>query len=876
MYQNKKVRSDNELAECQVKMEIGMKKAGVARFFENNQRAIKQGANSETGWNKRIIQEVTKPLSDAIKAYIEYYSNRPGKPVRALAYIKLIKPEEAAFIALKTTLDQSVNDVNLETIVDSIGQKIEDQVRFSKMEEHASGYVNKVKERLKRARSKNYRHQRNAMIASERALINPNSDKFESLDEWVSWGIDVQRHIGAALLDMILEYVLFEGKPIFRKANIYKRSGKNYKEVTKLQPTDSIISWIEEYKDVMSQESPAYRPCIIPPKPWTDPYNGGYHVKEIRDTLPLVKCRKSQLTKLTKQQMPEVYKAINGLQEVPWTIANDVLHVAKEIKRLNLNLAMPSGTPYEIPGCPLPEELKDIRGKELKNYLTEEQWNEFIEWRREATAIYQLDNKRKSKYLDFHRTVATADMYKEFERIYFVYTCDSRGRIYAKSDTINPQGDDFQKAMIKFADGKPLGKDGKYWLAVHGAGRWGEDKCSFDDRVAFIEEKTEEIRDYAIDPLTYTGWAGADKPWQFLSWCFEWSNLMDWIDDGNKPEDFISHIPCAQDGSCSGLQHYSAMLRDSVGGRAVNLVPGDKPRDIYRQVADTATERLKELSQTGESNTVRQIAEGLLAVKDGINRSITKPPVMTKTYGSTQIRCLQTTSNYFVELQEKENSKAKAEKRKPIKVHGFAGALDKEGISIREAEKVCSKVIWESLKSTVTAADEGMKFIQRVATAVAKAGSHLEWETPTGFIAQQKELEYKSRRIRTQLLGNTRFTIAEETNKINESKMKTSSAPNFVHSMDSSHLILAVNAFLDAEFTGIAVVHDDFGTHACDTPKLRDLLRETFVSMYKEHDVLSDFLDYNEALILEELDIEIPTPGNLNLDDILASDYAFG
>jgi DNA-directed RNA polymerase len=106
--------------------------------------------------------------------------------------------------------------------------------------------------------------------------------------------------------------------------------------------------------------------------------------------------------------------------------------------------------------------------------------------------------------------------------------------------------------------------------------------------------------------------------------------------------------------------------------------------------------------------------------------------------------------------------------------------------------------------------------------------------------------------------------------------MKTSSAPNFVHSMDSSHLILAVNAFLDAEFTGIAVVHDDFGTHACDTPKLRDLLRETFVSMYKEHDVLSDFLDYNEALILEELDIEIPTPGNLNLDDILASDYVFG
>jgi DNA-directed RNA polymerase len=871
----KQVRSESELAETQVKFEIGMKKAGIARFFTNNKRAEDQGSSSETGWNKRIIQEVTKPLSDAIEAYIDFYSNRPGKPVKALAYIKLVDPKEAAFIALKTVIDKAVMDVNLETIVDAIGQKIEDQVRFERMEEHAESYVSKVKERLKRARSKSYKHQRSAMLAGENRLINPTSKDFEALEDWQEWGIDIQRHIGAALLNMILEHVTFEGEPIFKKVNVYKQQGKKFTESTKLQPTDTITRWIEEYKDIMSVESPAYRPCIIPPKDWSTPYDGGYHVDEIRRTLPLVKGRKSQLKRLTIEQMPAVYQAINTLQAIPWTVATDILDIAHEIKRLGIDLAMPQKEPYDIPPCPVPEELKDIRGKDLKLYLTDDQWNEFIEWRREATAIYQQDNKRKSKYLDFHRTVATADLYKDFESLYFVYTCDSRGRIYAKSDTINPQGDDFQKGMLRFSEGKPLGNTGRFWLAVHGAGKWGNDKISFDDRVKFIEDMTEDIRDFAVDPLTFTAWAGADKPWQFLNWCMEWAALQDWIEEGNKPEDFVSHIPCAQDGSCSGLQHYSAMLRDKVGGAAVNLVPGDLPRDIYGQVASIASDKLKELSLTGESNGVRQTASGLLSVKDGINRSLTKPPVMTKTYGSTQIRCLQTTSDYFIELQEKENKQAKAEKRKPVKVHPFAG-INEDGISMRDAEKLCSKTIWSALKETVTAADEGMKFIQKVANAMAKAGSHMEIITPTGFIVEQRELEYKTRRIKTQLLGNTRFTIAEETNKINVNKMKTSSAPNFVHSMDASHLVLAVNAFADAGMTGIAVIHDDFGTHACDTDNLRDLLRQTFVDMYKEHDVLSEFLELNETILLDEIEVELPEVGSLNLDDVLASSYAFG
>ncbi len=37
----------------------------------------------------------------------------------------------------------------------------------------------------------------------------------------------------------------------------------------------------------------------------------------------------------------------------------------------------------------------------------------------------------------------------------------------------------------------------------------------------------------------------------------------------------------AQDGTCNGLQHYAALARDEVCGAAVNLLPADKPGDVY-------------------------------------------------------------------------------------------------------------------------------------------------------------------------------------------------------------------------------------------------------------------------------------------------------
>ena len=73
---------------------------------------------------------------------------------------------------------------------------------------------------------------------------------------------------------------------------------------------------------------------------------------------------------------------------------------------------------------------------------------------------------------------------------------------------------------------------------------------------------------------------GTDEPWQTLAACVEVRDAFRL----ENPEDFISHLPIHQDGSCNGLQHYAALGRDVRGAEEVSLLPAEVPNDIYTNV----------------------------------------------------------------------------------------------------------------------------------------------------------------------------------------------------------------------------------------------------------------------------------------------------
>ena len=99
-------------------------------------------------------------------------------------------------------------------------------------------------------------------------------------------------------------------------------------------------------------------------------------------------------------------------------------------------------------------------------------------------------------------------------------------------------------------------------------------------------------------------------------------------------------------------------------------------------------------------------------------------------------------------------------------------------------------------------------------------------------------------------------------------KIANAVAPNFVHSLDASHLDRVV---LRAHAEGMhpVTIHDDFGVHADDTERFHQIIREEFVAMYRDNTILLDMAHatgYGKPP---------PAVGTLSLDLVLKSPYFF-
>ena len=135
----------------------------------------------------------------------------------------------------------------------------------------------------------------------------------------------------------------------------------------------------------------------------------------------------------------------------------------------------------------------------------------------------------------------------------------------------------------------------------------GVDKLPLDEREKYVIDHMSDVVDSATNPLGgRKWWQEAEDPWQCLAACVELTKAM----QSPSPEAYESRLPvqqvrhcssraavglsvaerapATQDGSCNGLQHYAALARDQDGGRAVNLLPGEAPADVYRYVTASA------------------------------------------------------------------------------------------------------------------------------------------------------------------------------------------------------------------------------------------------------------------------------------------------
>ena len=531
------------------------------------------------------------------------------------------------------------------------------------------------------------------------------------------------------------------------------------------------------------------------------------------------------------------YQCVNALQRTPWRINEFVVDTLRQ--------CWDSGQSWE--GLPPRDNLalpKYPFSKEPK-YLNDEETIVFKAFKSERNKIHSYNNKSMSKRIQVERTIQLAEQYKDIEKMWYVWQLDFRGRKYPVESFLSPQNADYSKALLEFSNSVTITNDDEAkWLAIHGANVFGVDKVSLEDREMWAYMNVQNSVDVYNDPLTNKWWQEADKPWQALAWCYEWALYNNSKEFG---EPFNTHLPCASDGSCNGLQHLSAMLRDLDGGKAVNLTPHDTPQDIYTDVAKRTTELLQQEGTT--------LASEILNI--GVCRKICKRPVMIVPYSGTQHSC----RDYILEALEE-----KCKGNNPW------------GDDFWKPATYLAKFVWKAINEVIISAHKVMDYIKSIAKLYSKQGKPFEWVTPTGLLVRQSYSNTKKLRIWTHLSGSTvKLNYRQPLEKTVDARKSVSGAsPNFTHSLDAAALTFTVDKCLKEGIKDFAMVHDSYGTHSPNMVKLNDKLREAFVEMYRDNDVLQNLYDSAVNTLTEGTEIPEPPPrGTLNIEEVLQSDYFF-
>lgn len=582
---------------------------------------------------------------------------------------------------------------------------------------------------------------------------------------------------------------------------------------------------------------------MCPPIPWTSLEGGGYLSHKRQFEFPLMalqRIRRSERQRIreefTAEKMPKVFEAGNYLQATPFKLHIPALTAIRRIWEQGGGvMGLPLKNKPTKPAFPLGEDW-------IKEGAPQAELDQLVAWKREATKHYTALKKWRGHSRELSGFLKVACRHDG--PVWFPILMDKRGRWYYNG-TPNPQGSDMSKAVLQFDQRKALGSRGLFWLKVSIANCFGFDKLRMHERAQWTDDNWEVIKRALAEPENHPDVFGedvCDSPWCMYVAAYE---LNAAYESGN-PETYETGIPVHMDATCSGLQHFSAMLRDDVGGKYVNLYDAEfvgPKQDIYSKVATNALEAMKR-DLLSDNALIRKYAEFWIAT--GISRKAAKHPVMTYVYGAT----LRGTADFLIEtvLGDREESKEQGDRNIDYAVYG-------------------AKKLFTGIATTVPAAEAAMQWLKQVCRIVPK-GKRMEWRTPTGFLVQHDYQDFEETTVYLRSCGVKVCTVFEPLDTTHTTKMQNAIAPNFVHALDASHLTLTV---LEMKKKGLHIVgiHDSFGTHPCDVDAMQAATRETFVSLYQNNDVLNDFLwnvgGYGET----------PMRGSLDLSRVLTSEFFF-
>lgn len=546
-------------------------------------------------------------------------------------------------------------------------------------------------------------------------------------------------------------------------------------------------------------------------------YHGGYYM--IQE--PFLKSQLYEHTAALRRPVSdEILYVCDVLGRTPLMINTHVLDVIEELLERN-------ETAGRIPEshCALPPRVDagvwaDMTGKERVQIKVEREQvhskNATLTGRREALA----------------RKVQLASDYLG-ETFWIPHCPDFRGRLYPQSQDLNFTNDDVSRGLIQFAEGKPYGETGAYWLKVRLANSFGLDKLTFDERVQWVDNNSLAILDSAKNPLDGSRfWADADEPFQFLAATNEYRSLME---QGDKA---LNYLPINLDATASGLQHLSAWSRDPVAAEVVNMTSSENRYDIYGIQAEEVN---KLIARDLDASEAARNCHG------HVTRKTVKRGVMTIPYSVTP----KGLRDQFIK-------------------DGYIDELS--GNKVNNANYL-RDILLESLGETIRKPMEVMTYFKGVADALAVEDIPLQWRTPMGMQIRQAYWRHNKQEVKT-LFGKAVLWNEEQDLGLMKRKQTMAASPNVIHSFDAAHLqsVVLMGTREANPITSWACVHDSIGVHACEVERLNRIIREEYVRIY-QRPVLEEFHDYQLRH-----GVDLPDPpdlGSFNLDEVMRADYFF-
>lgn len=785
--------------QSQLEWETKHRDLGRIKLQANLDKADDTGRITDTPLGSGVVRRYLVKVSSELAHDITVELGEVGRNKQYAILLRDLDPDVVALIALSTLLEgttrRSEDGTKMTGLAHELGKRIYGEIVLANFKDLKPDLYETLVSDLQSKMSSDLRHRMTVfrMQAEKNGVEVP------------VWTPKHKVQVGMYLLGIMSRCGLMD----------IETAWKGNKSYYVVHTTPAINEIMEDMESRLLMRAGFAAPCLIPPEAWTgEDGTGGYYgdlkVRAVRFFKGT--ARQWEIIQSEGVELSVVLGMLNAHQNVAWKVNPFVLNLTKELlgRGKEIKKSLQCVANYDKPKRPeWLDHCLDVEQETIKRQ------NEFADWKARARDWHTEVKHVGRVEMRMRLALQAAWECLHLQRFYYVFQVDDRGRMYPVSGPLNPQGSDLQKALLHAADGEPIDSpEALWWFKLGIASKYGIDKLSPQDCVQWVDDNHDNIIRAADDPAdsdAFHWWTSADKPLQFIALCDEYRRYHD------DPARFVSRIAVAMDGTCNGLQNYSALLRDPVGGRATNLISASNgvPNDIYGDVAKAAFTRLKRTEPSPERAAWSEV---------GFNRSLTKKSVMTQVYGSTFGTCRKSIVEYCYEheLFSKEERYGNAE---------YAAHL-----------------VWDGITDVVDAAGKAMKWCRQSAGAVmAEGAEYLTWPAPSGWRVVQIYNKTTSVRVKAHIGKEILIRLREEGPTAVPDKMRHRNAfpPNFIHSVDASHMAF-VSVDMAKVQSGIFMhfIHDDFGVLPKHAHKLSVSIREKFVQMHNNYSLECIRSDY--------------------------------